>query len=953
MLKKDCHAELVSASPNRFRNKFGMTLICLFFLAAHLYASPATNVQEYTLENGMQVFILEDPGDAQVHIEYTCRAGFSSQTQSTCGFFKLFTRLVAAANPSLNFSDVQCNADSSRYIIEVSPSELNNTLFTLSDAVFSPDFSDEILRTQLNALKKEVNDNKDTMSVYINAAIDSRVFSQAPWKHDSGIYPPVFKKTSEKTARTVIRQISEQWYTPKNSALFISGNINTEKTLLMLRNSFGRFYSNFRTPVEKPSNPVNHQRKYVLHSTEISPELTQLVIQYTLLDMEESDLLALAMGYEGSLFKQQLLSFEELNIPGDEYINVSAAHKKDSSRLIIQTLLQPPEDKKAAAATNSFKQTELFLKQLDLIPHIVHPDEFEYAKNQLEYSLNRTAALSSAFMQTLSEFWALQPYYQATETDTENYASQTASQLMSRPQKLHSKALSQTINQLMNEEPFIFVIINSKDYKANKKAYSAAGFEEINEKNASWYVQQLFKEVQKEKEVTDTGRLYTSDAATEDNSYYQKNLDTTAQYKLSNGIAVYTKENPLSEQTSLLLSIKGGKYNSADDNGFEEVMINLTAGLIQKKLRSAQAQGLLTGAFYVSSETKLSTGNIIVEFDQEDTIAVLKMISEAIVYGEIAPADADRAVSSRKYKKRLENGTASNQMYSALINRIYGKGELSSIYEAEKEILSDTDYTKILSSYPAMLNASRYSVIICGALHQNLADFLEETLGQLASQTSQQLVSEAPAHKAPDLSAAKNLTIQVRHTFLTDIPAEKAGPQPAVLIPTTEFLDPVIYAFTAPEPGTKEAALYNAVLCYVAEKLEKYNPVTVLLPENGVNLGSLIIQNVSHTRELDAQYKTTVQSIKDQLQHLQTSQALVREIKNNWIRNQMKDTGSDTGTALLMQKGLELFNESPKLLWYLEEYNYIQSASLQDYLEVMEYFPVIPQARVYSKDSKK
>ena len=54
------------------------------------------------------------------------------------------------------------------------------------------------------------------------------------------------------------------------------------------------------------------------------------------------------------------------------------------------------ENKKAAAATNSFKQTELFLKQLDLIPHIVHPDEFEYAKNQLEYSLNRTAALSSA-----------------------------------------------------------------------------------------------------------------------------------------------------------------------------------------------------------------------------------------------------------------------------------------------------------------------------------------------------------------------------------------------------------------------------------------------------------------------------------------------------------------------------------------------------------------------------
>ncbi|SFJ04147.1 zinc protease [Treponema bryantii] len=925
--------------------------ILLFCLLAHpFFSTPVKSVQEYTLENGMQVFLLEDPSDAQVHIEYTCRAGFSSQTQSTCGFFKLYTMLVKAAAPKLSFTDVQCNADSSRYIIEVSPSEVSETLFSLSDAVFAQDFPDEILKNQLNLLKKEVNDNKDSMSVYINAAIDSRVFSEAPWKHDSGIYPPVFKKTTEKTARTVIKQISEQWYTPKNSAVFISGNINTERTLLLLRNSFGRYYSNFRTPVEKPASPVNRQRKYVLHSNEISPELTQLVIQYTLLDMEQSDLLSLAMGYEGSLFKQQVLSFEELNIPGDEYINVSAAHKKDSSRLIIQTLLQPPENKKLAASTNSFKQTELFLKQLTLIPHIVQSEEFEYAKNQLEYSLNRTAAISSELMKTLSEFWAVQPYFNYVENDIEDYNSQTARMLMSRTQKLRSTALSDTITQLQNEEPFIFVIINSKDYKANKKAYTAAGFEEINEKNASWYVQQMFKDSLAESLPQNQEKLYSSAAATDDNSYYQKNLDQTNQFTLSNGITVYTKQNPLSEQTSLVLSIKGGKLNSADDNGFEEVMINLTAGLIQKKLISAQAEGLLTGAFYVSSQTALSTGNIIVEFDLEDTIAVLKTISEVIVYGEIAPADADRAVASRKYRKRLENGTAANQMYSSLINKLYGKGNLSNIFEAEKEILLDTDYTKILSAYPQLLDASRYSVIICGALYENLPSLLEETLGQLSSQNT--AATLAPSTE-PDFSKAKNLSVRVRHTFLTDIPAEKAGPQPAVLIPTTEFLDPVIYANKAPEPGTKQAALYNAVLNYIGKTIERSYPVTVQFPRSCLNIGSLTIQNVSHTRELDSQYKTVIQTITEQMQRLQAKDTIIKEIKNSWILNQMTQTGSDTGTALLIQNGLELFTENPKPHWYLEEYNYIQTATAQDFLEIMEYFPVISQARVYSSDSKK
>lgn len=931
-----------------------ISVIVLFLLAVRLFASPVNQLQEYTLENGMQVFLLEDSTDAQVHIEYSCRAGFSSQTQSTNGFFKLFTRLVQAANPSLNFAEVQCNADSSRYYIEASPSQVNDILFNLSEAVFNLDFTDELLRTQLNALKKEVNDNKDSMSVYINAAIDSRVFSAAPWKHDSGIYPPVFKKTSEKTARTIIKQISEQWYTPKNSAIFICGNINTEHTLLMLRNSFGRFYSSFRTPVEKPALPVNQHRKYVLHSSEISPELTQLVIQYTLLDMEQADLLALALGYEGSLFKQQALSFEELNIPGDEYINVSAAHKKDSSRLIIQTLLQPPENKKLAAATNSFNQTELFLKQISLIPQLVNPLEYEYAKKQLEYSLNRTANVPADLMHTLADFWAVQPYAQNEEREFEDFKSITTAQLMSRPQKLYASSLSQTLTQLQSEEPFIFVIINSKDYKANKKAYAAAGFEEITEKNASWYVQQIYKDSQTEAQPQNSQKLYSTQSIADDNSYYQKNLDSISSFTLSNGIKVYTKENPLSALTSLVLSIEGGKYNSADDNGFEEVMVNLTATLIQKRLRHAQEEELLTGAYYVSSETDLSTGKIIIEFDDQDTVAVFKSVCQAIVYGEIAPADADRAVSARKYKKRLENGTAANQLYAALINRIYGKGTFSSVFDAEKEIFLETDYTKILSAYPAMLNASRYSLIICGSLPQDLQQLMEETFGQLAAQDLEKQTSSSQQNDTPtpDLSAAKNLKVQIRHTFLTDIPAEKAGPQPAVLIPTTEFLDPVIYANKAPKAGTKEAALYNAILNYLAVKLS----ANVQFPRNNLNFSTFTIQNVAHTRELDAHYKTVINDTKEKMLRLQANENIIREIKNLWIQKQMSQTGSNTGTALLMQKGLELFGNSDTSmqspLWYLQEYNYIQNATAQDFLELMEYFPVIPPARIYSVDSK-
>ena len=157
----------------------------------------------------------------------------------------------------------------------------------------------------------------------------------------------------------------------------------------------------------------------------------------------------------------------------------------------------------------------------------------------------------------------------------------------------------------------------------------------------------------------------------------------------------------------------------------------------------------------------------------------------------------------------------------------------------------------------------------------------------------------------------------------------------------------------APEPGTKQSALYNAVLCYLGSKLEKNNPVIVQFPRNNLNFSSLTIQNVAHTRELDAQYKTLIQNTKDQMLRLQANDSIIRDIKNTWIQKQMTQTSSNTGTALLLQKGLELFSGKQEPQWYLTEYNYIQTATAQDYLEIMEYFPVIPEARIYSRDSKK
>ena len=230
---------------NMKKNFFALLVFAAFNFNP-LFSNPASQINEYILENGMEVFLLEDSSDALVHVELSVKAGFSSQTQQTNGFFKLYTNLVKAMYSNLD--QAECNSDWSSYKITATSGQLEEVLQRLSECTFSLQFSDEMLASGLSAIKTESEENAASMSGFINSAIDSKVFSAAPWQHDSGIYPQIFKKTTPKNARTILNAIAQKWYIPKNSALFISGNFNSEKTLNLIKNSFGRFYSSYPLP---------------------------------------------------------------------------------------------------------------------------------------------------------------------------------------------------------------------------------------------------------------------------------------------------------------------------------------------------------------------------------------------------------------------------------------------------------------------------------------------------------------------------------------------------------------------------------------------------------------------------------------------------------------------------------------------------------------------------------
>ena len=938
---------------------FSMVLVGLVFFAV-LHAIPYDNVREYTLENGLTVFVLEDTSTPLIRVEYTARAGFSNQTKETCGFFKLYTRIFESTS-QLDFDFAECNADSSRYVLTVVPSELKNTFNTLSQNAFSISFSDDVLKKELSSLKKEVVEEAASAGGFINAAIDSRVFSTAPWKHDSGVYPSLFNKTTVEQARNILRTISERYYTPQNSALFISGNVNADAILSLINDSFGYYYSSYSVPYKLNTSAVKNAptyktKKFVIHSSEISKDMTQVVMQYTGLNIEETELVAQLLNNDNSFFKYNLVNQPTLNIPGNEYINAAGAHKTDSSRLIIQSLLQKPQGKNASSIT-SLDQAKLFIETV--LGGIKETNYLEFYAAQMLTSSNLSASNSSStdFMTNLASYWALQPQDSFIEDVLEEgQKSLTARNLFSQEEKITGIDFATIISKLEAEDPYIFVIINTDDFKKNKSKYTGAGYEEINTSNAAWYNQAIFKKYE-DPEIASATQLVISNnknSPTYTKDFFTENLSKISITSLSNGIPVVTKINDNSSNITMLISVRGGKLNSSDNNGYEEVLITLLAWNIQKEIAKKQQEAVILGNAIVDYNCAITSGTVTVECSPYDFAACCKAVSDAIIYSDILPSQADRAVANAQYKKRLENGSVSRQMLAAVMKELYPKSAFQKIFDAKEEILVDTKYQKIMEGYPSLLDANRYSIIITGLVPQNAKELLEASMGILTQRNSKQNLLTVQS-KLKNSSTKK--AVKLTHTFLTDVPAEKAGPMPAKLIPTTKFLDPVMYVFKLPQSGTKDNTLTIAVLKYMETLVQaqiasnaKISGATAQLNDTYPNTDTIVftIQNVEVQKEADVCWAAAVTQFNNLLNGPTQSEVL-QQIKDYWIKDALLQTQTNTGTAYLLQKGFEFFPYEIQPDYYLKEYKYVTEATREDILEIAKNIPQQPLLRFYAK----
>lgn len=925
-------------------------IILAIFLAfsAFLYAESnflnEYNYAEYTLENGMQIFVLEDFSSAPVQVEFSVHAGISAQNPATTGFFPLYTRLFkygAEKNSFLQNLTSECSADSSNYRISVSQELVPSTFEILARCAFSPFFAEKDILREYSALKNEIMQYAPTPAAFINTAIDSRIFSETPWKLDSGIYPQIFTKSTAAEIRSILSRIGKFWYTPQNCAIFVSGPVKKEEIYALAEKTFGSYKPAASFALPEKVTATGKTRKFIMHDLQFSEDMTQIVIEYMGLNFNQASLAGVAYNADSSTLKKSLCAEHILNIRGPEYINVSSTRHNGCARLIFQTLLEQN-------LRSPVEQAETFIEAIKKSPETTDSSEYQAARKILHDNFCETTANSTNFINSLAYFWAIDPLL--PENDEKEIL--LAQKLLSQPEKITSTDENSLKTSFENETPFIFVLVNTKNFKKYKSDYKRLGYEEINSKNGSWFTQELYKnalkEISAEKKEIEQQKAESESAR---NIFLEENRNSLKTIELSNGIPVTVKTNRMTNGVSILVSIDGGSLADKNRPGFQNVMANAIASNIRKEIIKYKTQQIISGNPAVYAETSFSDSKIIVECAKEDISLCIRSISDALIFGEITPAEADSYVYSAQTQKRLSGASPLNQMTFRAVKYFYDSNFIRNIFDTEKEILQKTSYNDILAEYPKFLDASLYSIVIAGNTDSEAVRYiLEESLGILAAQTTRNDPRRKESVPKPDFPAkTRKINLKIRHLFYTDVKAEDAGPMPAVLVPTKNFEDPVQYWFKAPEADSEEAVIFDALILRLSENLNNAGAETkIFLPAKDFRCGGITFLNVEHTSYIEETYKKTLSEFVKKLEDSEPSVFEAERTKNAWILSRLSGSKTNTGTARIISSSKT--DEKN----YLDEYEILERAGSKDFLRALnEYFPQEPLLQIFSSDSKK
>lgn len=469
------------------QKRFFSIIVTLFFLwQTWAESTPIDDLYQYTLPNGLKVFVAENHNVPLTYIEIAIKCGAFTQERDTAGLFHLYEHMMfkgnalypnaaattrALSDMGVAFWNGTTDLECVNYYFTVPSNLTEEGLRFWSAAIRSPLLDKKELENEKRVVLSEIRADDSDPNHKVARARCKALFPDAPYKMSPGGDKSVVKKASVEQ----LRAIQKKYYVPHNAALFIGGDVKPDDVYLLVKGIYGDWED---SDVASESDTFTHTKEplkkmtvQVMPYDKISSAMVQINVSFRgpdgafdKSDTYTADVITSALSDPAGSFIQNIFSDSSLAILSPDYIWANYPTRRTAGVFSFGAVMKVAGD---PIDTKVLRFTQKLNSILESLDTIISQSDVEKVGVRLTDSDIYSSESAEGLLGTLRFWWVVtdENYYY-------NYKSDIA-----KVTTADIKAFSQ--KYFIEKSPLVTVLINPQVYKSQKSRLKYAGFVEI------------------------------------------------------------------------------------------------------------------------------------------------------------------------------------------------------------------------------------------------------------------------------------------------------------------------------------------------------------------------------------------------------------------------------------------------------------------------------------------
>jgi zinc protease len=477
-------------------------LCCLVGLlpltGAAAQAREVTGLQTFRLDNGLEVFVVENHTVPLARIQVTFRAGAISQTPRTAGLFHLYEHMLfkgnraypsqtalQAAMKDLGVADWNggTTQESVSYYFTVPSDRTDKGIEFWADAVRYPLLDPAELQTEKDVVVSEILAGFSDPGTLYGSAIQKALFWKFPWRKDVAGSEALVRSATVQ----MLRDMRDAWYVPNNAALFVGGDVDPGAVRASAQRYFGD-WKRVRDPWASPPPPhpaLQKNQLLVSADDQMYSGLVSVDLRFEGPDVQRSVASTYAADVWSKLLEDPNGRFRTSifrKVPGQynkDYISAGYLTRRDGGALSFSSYLTvlPGQDtfQRAAALKKAFVDE---MTAITSEPAYFGANDYQVLTRQIADDRIWERETADGFIGTLAFWWA--------SASTAYYLGYNDAL-----QKITPADIVRFISRYIVTRPSVLSVrMNQQDFDRERESATRQGWSSITKDNAYWWADQ-------------------------------------------------------------------------------------------------------------------------------------------------------------------------------------------------------------------------------------------------------------------------------------------------------------------------------------------------------------------------------------------------------------------------------------------------------------------------------